>query len=150
MTRLRFISAAAILALTAGAAFAQTPSVAPAKPSTPAAVVATPPAVTTTAPAKAAPVAATTAPAAPVVAAPAKPVAPAVASAPSAATAKKVDLNTATADELDKLPQIGPARSKLIIEARAKSKFKDWNDFAARNVIPSNAETAIKDLVIVH
>ena len=134
MTRLRFISAAAILALTAGAAFAQTPAVTPAKPATPAVTTAAPAAPSVTAP---------------VAAAPAKPSTPAVATAPSAAPVKKVDLNTATADELDKLPQIGPARSKLIVEARAKSKFKDWADFDGRNVIPQNAETAIKDLVII-
>ena len=49
----------------------------------------------------------------------------------------------------DKLPQIGPARAKAIVEARAKAKFKDWSDFDTRNVVPQNAEAAIKDLVIV-
>ena len=70
--------------------------------------------------------------------------------APPAATApiaKKVNLNTATAAELDTLPQIGPARAKAIIAARAKSPFKSWDDFVARNVVPSNAESAIKNLV---
>lgn len=60
---------------------------------------------------------------------------------------KKVDLNTATAEELDSLPQIGPARAKAIIEARAKGKFKNWDDFVTRKVVPRNAESAIKDLV---
>jgi len=63
------------------------------------------------------------------------------------AVAKKVNLNTATAADLDNLPQIGEARSKAIIEARAKGKFKNWDDFVARKVVPSNAEAAIKDLV---
>jgi competence protein ComEA len=83
-----------------------------------------------------------------------KATAPAPAAAPAAAptkaatpAAKKVNLNTAGADELDNLPQIGPARSKAIMEARAKAKFKNWDDFVARGVVPSNAETAIKDLV---
>ncbi|MCC0005626.1 MAG: helix-hairpin-helix domain-containing protein [Methylobacteriaceae bacterium] len=62
-------------------------------------------------------------------------------------TGKKIDLNTASADDLDKLPQIGPARAKAIIEARAKGKFKNWDDFVKRGVVPSNAEAAIKDLV---
>ena len=65
----------------------------------------------------------------------------------SAAMTKKVNLNTATAADLDNLPQIGEARSKAIIEARAKGKFKNWDDFVARKVVPSNAEAAIKDLV---
>jgi competence protein ComEA len=76
-------------------------------------------------------------------AAPAAP-APAKAAAPVAA---KVNLNSANATELDALPQIGPARAKAIIEARAKGKFKDWDDFVKRKVVPSNAEAAIKDKV---
>jgi len=78
---------------------------------------------------------------------PAKPAAKAEPAKAAAATGKKVDLNTATAEELDALPQIGAARSKAIIEARAKGKFKNWDDFVKRNVVPSNAEGAIKDLV---
>jgi competence protein ComEA len=59
-----------------------------------------------------------------------------------------VNLNTATEAELDKLEQIGPARAKAIIEARTKNgRFKDWNDFVARNVVPKNAEEAIKNKV---
>ena len=87
----------------------------------------------------------------------AKPAAITPAAAPSAATAaktsapaavtKKVNLNTATAADLDNLPQIGEARSKAIIEARAKGKFKNWDDFVARKVVPANAEAAIKGLV---
>lgn len=90
----------------------------------------------------------TTAPVAPRPAAPAAaPAAPKPAAAPAQPMAKKVNLNTANADELDKLPQIGPARAKAIVEARAKGKFKDWADFQKRGVVPSNAEAAIKDLV---
>ncbi|MFN3483781.1 MAG: ComEA family DNA-binding protein, partial [Rhabdaerophilum calidifontis] len=81
----------------------------------------------------------------------AQPVRPATAPAPAAAPAAQaqlVNLNTATEAELDKLPQIGPARAKDIIEARTKNgRFKDWNDFVARNVVPKNAEEAIKGKV---
>jgi competence protein ComEA len=70
--------------------------------------------------------------------------APAKAATPAV---QKVNLNTATATELDALPQIGPARAKAIIEGRAKGKYKNWEDFVARNIVPSNAEAAIKDLV---
>jgi competence protein ComEA len=79
-------------------------------------------------------------PAAPAVTAPAKPAAP-------APVASKINLNTATATELDTLPQIGPARAKAIVDARAKGPFKNWDDFVARKVVPSNAEKAIKDLI---
>jgi competence protein ComEA len=82
-------------------------------------------------------------PAAPAVATPAKPANPTT----PAPVVNKMNLNTATATELDTLPQIGPARAKAIVEARAKGKFKNWDDFVARKVVPSNAEAAIKDLV---
>jgi competence protein ComEA len=81
---------------------------------------------------------------APAVTAPAKPATTGAATAPQVA---KTNLNTATAAELDKLPQIGPARSKAIIEARAKAKFKSWDDFVARKVVPADAAAAIKDVV---
>ena len=81
---------------------------------------------------------------APAVTAPAKPATTGAATAPQVA---KTNLNTATAVELDKLPQIGPARSKTIIEARAKAKFKNWDDFVARKVVPADAAAAIKDVV---
>jgi len=84
---------------------------------------------------------------------PATPAAPTTSTAKPATPAamtpvtKKINLNTASATELDGLPQIGPARSKAIVDARAKTKFKNWDDFVARKVVPSNAEAAIKDLV---
>jgi competence protein ComEA len=81
---------------------------------------------------------------APAAGAPAKPATTGAATAPQAA---KTNLNTATAAELDKLPHIGPARSKAIIEARTKAKFKDWDDFVARKVVPADAAAAMKDVV---
>jgi competence protein ComEA len=81
---------------------------------------------------------------APAAAAPAKPSTTGAATAP---VASKVNLNTAPAAELDKLPQLAPAHSKAIIEARTKSKFKNWDDFVARKVVPSDTATAIKDVV---
>ncbi len=75
-------------------------------------------------------------PAAPAVTTPAKPANPTT----PAPVVNKINLNTATATELDTLPQIGPARAKAIVEARVKGKFKNWDDFVARKVVPSNAE----------
>jgi competence protein ComEA len=103
--------------------------VAPAAPIVPAAPVVKAPVVATPAPVVSAP--ATTTKAAPA----------------NAAKTAPVNLNTATVEQLDALPQIGAARAKAIIEARAKGKFKDWADFEARNVVPKNAEAAIKDKV---
>jgi competence protein ComEA len=81
---------------------------------------------------------------APAAGAPAKPATTGAATAPQAA---KTNLNTATAAELEKLPHMGPARSKAIIEARTKAKFKDWDDFVARKVVPADAAAAMKDVV---
>ncbi|MFM9974532.1 MAG: ComEA family DNA-binding protein [Beijerinckiaceae bacterium] len=75
--------------------------------------------------------------------APAAPTAPAV-QRPASAQSQLVNLNTAPASDLDNLPQIGAARSAAII---AKRPYKDWNDFVAKNVVPANAEAAIKDKV---
>jgi competence protein ComEA len=79
--------------------------------------------------------------------APAATAKPATTGAATAPVAAKTNLNTATAAELDKLPKLGPARSKAIVEARAKEKFKNWDDFVARKVVPSDAAAAIKDVV---
>ncbi len=95
----------------------------------------------------AAPKAPITMPAAPVVQAAPAVKAPVATTATPAKTAP-VNLNTATSEQLDALPQVGPARAKAIVEARTKTKFKDWTDFEARNVIPKNAEAAIKDKVV--
>lgn len=150
----KLIAATLFAALASGAAFAQAQQTAPANPLKPAPAA--------TAPATTAPAAKPATAPATKAAEPAKPAAqPAAAAKPAAAPAakaaepakpaatagKKIDLNTASADELDKLPQIGPARAKAIIEARGKGKFKNWDDFVKRSVVPSNAEAAIKDLV---
>jgi competence protein ComEA len=71
------------------------------------------------------------------------PAQPARAAAP-AAQGTLVNLNTATKDQLDALPQIGDARAQAII---AKRPYRDWNDFVSKNVVPGNAEAAIKDKV---
>jgi DNA uptake protein ComE-like DNA-binding protein len=124
------IVAAALFTAAAGAAFAQqTQQQNPLRPNQPA----TP-----------------AAPAQPTQARPAQPATPAPAQAqparPAAPAAQGtlVNLNTATKEQLDTLPQIGDARAQAII---AKRPYKDWNDFVAKNVIPANAEAAIKDKV---
>lgn len=127
MTMSRYLLPLVALAAMGGQAFAQT---------------------ATQAPAAAKPAAPVTAPAAPMAqAAPAaKPATPAAAQ-PAAAQAKKVNINTATAAELDTLKGIGEARSKKIIEERNKAKFKDFADLVKRGTLPSNVEADIKDKV---
>lgn len=43
-----------------------------------------------------------------------------------------VDVNQATAAELDSIKGIGPAISTRILDERKKSNFKDWSDFISR------------------
>ena len=75
--------------------------------------------------------------------APAKPATTGAATVPVVA---KTNLNTATAADLGKLPKIGPSGAKAIVDARAKAKFKNWDDFVARKVVSADAAAAIKDI----
>ncbi|MCV9940633.1 helix-hairpin-helix domain-containing protein [Boseaceae bacterium BT-24-1] len=59
----------------------------------------------------------------------------------------KLNLNTATQDELRKLPSLNSGNAATIIEARKKSRFKDWNDFTGRRLVPPFTEKEIKNLV---
>lgn len=43
-----------------------------------------------------------------------------------------VDVNKATAAELDGIKGIGPGISAKILDERKKGNFKDWNDFVER------------------
>jgi competence protein ComEA len=43
-----------------------------------------------------------------------------------------VDVNQASAAELDSIKGIGPAISGKILDERKKGAFKDWNDFISR------------------
>jgi DNA uptake protein ComE-like DNA-binding protein len=82
----------------------------------------------------------------PAVSAPA-PAKPTTTGAATATAVAKINLNTATEAELDKLPHVGAHRSKAIIAARSKEKFKDWDDFVARKLVPADVAAAIKDSV---
>lgn len=108
----RLLATAALIGLTAAPVLAQTaPPVTPSRP-----VLTSPgmPSPSTTAPATPAARSGTTA------------------ATGASAVANKTNLNTATAEELDALPNIGKARSKAILDERAKGKFKDWSDFDKR------------------
>ncbi|MEY4295253.1 MAG: hypothetical protein RLY82_941 [Pseudomonadota bacterium] len=50
----------------------------------------------------------------------------------AAASFAAVDVNKATAAELDGIKGIGPAISAKILDERKKGNFKDWSDFIAR------------------
>lgn len=50
----------------------------------------------------------------------------------AAASFAAVDVNKATAAELDSIKGIGPVVSSKIIDARKSGAFKDWNDLIGR------------------
>ncbi len=50
----------------------------------------------------------------------------------AAATFAAVDVNKATAADLDALKGVGPVMTKRILDERKKSKFKSWDDFIER------------------
>ncbi|GJD35237.1 ComEA family DNA-binding protein [Methylobacterium aerolatum] len=87
----------------------------------------------------------TAAPAAPT--APAKPMAPSapVAGSPNAAKAPLLDINSASAEDLDKLPGIGAARSAAIIKGRP---YKGKDELVQKKIIPQNVYDSIKDKII--
>jgi DNA uptake protein ComE-like DNA-binding protein len=87
---------------------------------------------------------------APVTGAPGRVTKPATTASSTVPSGTKVNLNTATAAELDSLPEIGAARTKLIMSERAKGNFKDWADFDTRMAhtsVNKGVRTKIKDHV---
>ena len=142
----RIAAAALALVFSAGTVMAQTtsaPATTTTKPAAPAPATTTVPAATTT-PAVTTP----TTTAKPPKASTKTTTASTAAAKPS--PTNKVNLNTATAEQLDALPQVGKARLKVIMTERAKSPFKDWDDFDKRmdkTSVNAGVRTKIKDLV---
>jgi competence protein ComEA len=56
-----------------------------------------------------------------------------------------VDINSASSEELDKLPGVGPTRAKAII---ANRPYNGKDDLAQRKIIPRNIYNQIKDKII--
>lgn len=65
--------------------------------------------------------------------------------AASQAPGSLVDINSASAEELDKLPGVGPARAKAII---ANRPYNGKDDLSQRKIIPPNVYGQIKDKII--
>ena len=76
-----------------------------------------------------------------------KPAATAPAKPVSQSTAKEalIDINSATKEELDALPQIGSARAEAIIKGRP---YKSKDDLRKNKVIPEGAYNAIKEKIV--
>jgi DNA uptake protein ComE-like DNA-binding protein len=81
---------------------------------------------------------------------PSAPGATAPSAAPSATTKSQpagelLDINSASAEDLDKLPGVGPARAKAIITHRP---YFGKDDLVNKKIIPSNVYAQIKDKII--
>lgn len=78
---------------------------------------------------------------------PAATTAPRTPDAPSASTGSQelVDINAASAEELDRLPGVGPVRAKAIISHRP---YNGKDDLVQRKIIPQNVYDQIKDKII--
>ena len=76
---------------------------------------------------------------------PAAPAAPAKAAQAAQTAAEKLDINTATKEQLMKLPGIGEAYSQKIIEGRP---YKAKNELVQKKIIPQATYDKIKDQII--
>ncbi len=64
----------------------------------------------------------------------------------------QIDVNRASAEELMRLPGVGPVRAERIVQARAQRPFSDWADLLARldGVGPKTAEKLSEHGLRVH
>ena len=61
----------------------------------------------------------------------------------------KVNLNTATASELDALPGVGPATAAAIVRARSVKPFATVDELQTRGLVPPRVFADLRDLVSV-
>ena len=87
----------------------------------------------------------------------AQPVSPGQSAAPAKATTQAathasaqgelIDINSATADQLDTLPGIGPVLAQKIISGRP---YKSKTDLTTKKVIPASAYAKIRSKIVAH
>jgi competence protein ComEA len=56
-----------------------------------------------------------------------------------------IDINTASEQELEKLPGVGPARAKQIVKGRP---FRAKNDLVDQRILPPNVYDQVKDRIV--
>jgi DNA uptake protein ComE-like DNA-binding protein len=71
--------------------------------------------------------------------------APMAKSAPAAAKSDLLDINSASAEDLDALPGIGKAYSAAIIKGRP---YKGKDELVQKNILPQKTYDGIKDKII--
>jgi len=69
------------------------------------------------------------------------------ATAPAAKTGDKLDINSASKDDLEKLPGIGPATSQKIIAGRP---YRAKNELVAKKIVSQSEYDKIKEQIIAH
>jgi len=65
------------------------------------------------------------------------------------ASAGILDLNTATAEQLDTLPGVGPVTAQKIIASREKQPFRKVDDLVARKIVAASVLAKFRSLVTV-
>ncbi len=63
----------------------------------------------------------------------------------AAATADKIDINTATPDQLKAIPGIGDAYSKRIVDGRP---YTAKNQLVSRGILPQGVYDKVKDQIV--